>query len=64
MRYFRTSGTTALLVRYYRPAGAVLPRLRYYRSLELYSGPSVNCTPAVGGASTLAELDAIIMVTN
>ena len=28
------------------------------------SGPSVNCTPAVGGASTLAELDAIIMVTN
>ena len=27
------------------------------------SGPSVNCTPAVGGASTLAELDAIIMVT-
>ena len=28
------------------------------------SGPSVNCTPAVGGASTLAELDAIITVTN
>ena len=28
------------------------------------SGPSVNYTPAVGGASTLAELDAIIMVTN
>ncbi len=28
------------------------------------SGPSVSCTPAVGGASTLAELDAIIMVTN
>ena len=28
------------------------------------SGPSVTCTPAVGGASTLAELDAIIMVTN
>lgn len=27
------------------------------------SGPSVNCTPAVGGASTLAELDAIT-VTN
>ena len=27
-------------------------------------GPSVNCTPAVGGASTLAELDAIITVTN
>ena len=27
------------------------------------SGPSVNCTPAVGGASTLAELDAI-KVTN
>ena len=23
------------------------------------SGPSVNCTPAVGGASTLAELDGI-----
>ena len=28
------------------------------------SGPFVNCTPAVGGASTLAELDAIITVTN
>ena len=28
------------------------------------SGTSVNCTPAVGGASTLAELDAIITVTN
>ena len=28
------------------------------------SGPSVNYTPAVGGASTLAELDAIITVTN
>ena len=28
------------------------------------SGPSVNCTPAVGGASTLAELDAIITITN
>ena len=28
------------------------------------SGPSVNCTPAVGGASTLAELDVIITVTN
>ena len=28
------------------------------------SGPSVTCTPAVGGASTLAELDAIITVTN
>ena len=28
------------------------------------SGPSVSCTPAVGGASTLAELDAIITVTN
>ena len=28
------------------------------------SGPSVNCTPTVGGASTLAELDAIITVTN
>ena len=28
------------------------------------SGPSINCTPAVGGASTLAELDAIITVTN
>ena len=28
------------------------------------SGPSVNCTPAVGGASTLVELDAIITVTN
>ena len=28
------------------------------------SGPSGNCTPAVGGASTLAELDAIITVTN
>ena len=28
------------------------------------SCPSVNCTPAVGGASTLAELDAIITVTN
>ena len=28
------------------------------------SGRSVNCTPAVGGASTLAELDAIITVTN
>ena len=28
------------------------------------SGPSVNCTPVVGGASTLAELDAIITVTN
>ena len=28
------------------------------------SGPSVNCTPAAGGASTLAELDAIITVTN
>ena len=27
-------------------------------------GRSVNCTPAVGGASTLAELDAIITVTN
>ena len=27
------------------------------------SGPSVNCTPAVGGASTLAELDTIT-VTN
>ena len=27
------------------------------------SGPSVNCTPAVGGASTLAELNAIT-VTN
>ena len=31
---------------------------------SLASGPSVSCTPAVGGASTLAELDAIIMVTN
>ena len=28
------------------------------------SSPSVSCTPAVGGASTLAELDAIITVTN
>ena len=28
------------------------------------SGPFVSCTPAVGGASTLAELDAIITVTN
>ena len=28
------------------------------------SGPSINCTPAVGGASTLAELDSIITVTN
>ena len=28
------------------------------------SGPSVSYTPAVGGASTLAELDAIITVTN
>ena len=28
------------------------------------SGPSDNCTPAVGGASTLAELNAIITVTN
>ena len=28
------------------------------------SGPSINFTPAVGGASTLAELDAIITVTN
>ena len=28
------------------------------------SGRFVNCTPAVGGASTLAELDAIITVTN
>ena len=28
------------------------------------SGPSVSCTPAVGGATTLAELDAIITVTN
>ena len=28
------------------------------------SGPSVSCTPTVGGASTLAELDAIITVTN
>ena len=28
------------------------------------SAPSVSCTPAVGGASTLAELDAIITVTN
>ena len=28
------------------------------------SGTSVNCTPAVGGASTLAELDTIITVTN
>ena len=28
------------------------------------SCPFVNCTPAVGGASTLAELDAIITVTN
>ena len=28
------------------------------------SGPSINCTPVVGGASTLAELDAIITVTN
>ena len=28
------------------------------------SGPSANCTRAVGGASTLAELDAIITVTN
>ena len=28
------------------------------------SGTSVNCTPAVGGASTLADLDAIITVTN
>ena len=24
------------------------------------SGPSVNCTPAVGGASTLAELNAMV----
>ena len=28
------------------------------------SSPSVNCMPAIGGASTLAELDAIITVTN
>ena len=28
------------------------------------SSHSVNCTPAVGGASTLAELDVIITVTN
>ena len=28
------------------------------------SGPSITCTHAVGGASTLAELDAIITVTN
>ena len=28
------------------------------------SGPSITCTPAFGGASTLAELDAIITVTN
>ena len=28
------------------------------------SGPSVSCTPAVGDATTLANLDAIITVTN
>ena len=28
------------------------------------SGPSISCTPAVGSASTLAKLDAIITVTN
>ena len=33
-------------------------------STSAASGPSVNCTPTVGGASTLAELDAIITVSN
>ena len=58
------------------PAEAVFMSPALARALELNapgctpagtspaSGPSVNCTPAVGGASTLAELDAIITVTN
>ena len=61
------------------PAEAVLVSPMPARALELNaprcvkntpagtsaaSGPSVTCTPAVGGVSTLAELDAIITVTN